>query len=142
MTGGTGMQASLTLQRALVAALTTDATILARGLKLYDGPPADARAPYLSVGADSVSARLWQGGGGCEHRFSVSLWDVREGFASAKEALAEVERVALALPPKMGGLRLMGLRLVRATVRRTARNWTHGIVEFRALSVMEEENGG
>ena len=136
------MRASLELQRALVAALMADGAILAKGLKLYDGPPADARPPYLSVGADSVSARAWQGGGGHEHRFSVTLWDVREGLAPAKETLADVERVVLAMPQRLGGLRLMGVRLVRATVRRTARNWTQGIVEFRALSVMEDENGG
>lgn len=136
------MQASLELQRALVAALLADGALGARGLKLYDGPPADARAPYLSVGADVVSARAWQGGGGHEHRFSVSLWDVREGFASAKETMAEVERVVLAMPRQLGAMRLIGVRLVKATVRRTARNWTQGIVEFRALSVMEDENGG
>lgn len=136
------MQASLELQRALVASLAADGAILARGLKLYDGPPADAPAPYLSVGADVVSARNWQGGGGYEHRFSVTLWDVREGFATAKQVLAEVERVVLAMPGRVGGLRLMGVRLVRATVRRTGRNWTQGVVEFRALSVMENEHGG
>ena len=136
------MQASLELQRALVAALAADAAIVARGLKLFDGPPADARAPYLSVGADIVSARGWQGGGGHEHRFSVSLWDVREGFAAAKEALADVERIVLSMPREMGAARLTGLRMVRATVRRSARNWTQGIAEFRALTVMENEHGG
>lgn len=136
------MQASLELQRALVAALMADSAILARGIRLYDGPPADARSPYLSVGGDVVSARRWQGGGGHEHRFSVTLWDVREGFAFAKEALADVERVVLAMPRRPGGLRLMGVRLVRGTVRRTARNWTQGTVEFRALSVRENEDGG
>lgn len=136
------MQASLELQRALVAALAADGAIRARGLKLYDGPPADAPAPYLSVGADVVSARSWQGGGGYEHRFSVTLWDAREGFATAKQGLSEVERVVLTMPGHVGGLRLMGVRLVRATVRRTARNWTQGIAEFRALSVKEDEHGG
>lgn len=136
------MKASLELQRALVAALAADTAITERGLKLFDGPPADARAPYLSVGADVVSARGWQGGGGHEHRFSVSLWDVREGFAAAKETLAEVERVVLAMPRALGAVRLTGLRMVRATVRRTARNWTQGVVEFRALTVMEDEHGG
>ena len=79
------MRASLELQRALVTALAADAALSAQGLKLYDGPPADARAPYLSVGGDVVAARGWQGGGGLEHRFTVSLWDVRDGLAAAKE---------------------------------------------------------
>nr|WP_255696688.1 DUF3168 domain-containing protein [Sandaracinobacteroides sayramensis] len=130
------------MQRALVSALVADGAIRARGLKIYDGPPAEARAPYLSVGADMVSARGWQGGGGHEHRFSVSLWDVREGFAPAKEALADVERVVLAMPRHFAGVRLTGVRLLRATVRRTGRNWTQGIAEFRALSVREDQDGG
>lgn len=136
------MQASLILQRALVSALTSDPVIVAMGLKFYDGPPVDSRAPYLSIGADIVTARGWQEGGGHEHRFSVMMWDVREGFAPIKEALAEVERVVLAMPRTTGNLRLVWLRALRGTVRRTQRNWTQGILEFRALSVMENEHGG
>lgn len=132
------MWASLILQRALAAAILADGVIGASGLKLYDGPPAEARAPYLSVGADSVSARQWQGGGGFEHRFTLSLWDVREGLAGAKELMAEVERVVLAMPRQLSGTRITALRLVRGNVRRTQRNWTLGQLEFRALTVVED----
>lgn len=136
------MQASLELQRALVAALSADAAIVANGIGLYDGPPVDARAPYLSVGADVVILRGWQGGGGAEHRFSLTFWDVREGFAPAKQALLEVERVVMAMPRAIGTRRLVGMRLLRATVKRAQRNWTQGVLEFRALSVMENGHGG
>lgn len=135
------MQASLILQRALVAALTVDPAISAMGLGFYDGPPADSRAPYLSIGTDVVTARGWQSGGGHEHRFALVLWDVRDGFAPVKEMLAEVERVVLAMPRVSGGLRLVWLRLLRGTVRRAQRNWIQGILEFQALSVMENRNG-
>jgi hypothetical protein len=132
------MRASLELQRALVAALTADAALTARGLKLYDGPPADARPPYLSVGADIVTDRGWKGGGGLEHRFSVTLWDGRDGVAAAKEILADVERAVLAMPRAFAGLRLVNLRFVRASFRRAPRSWTQASLEFRALSVMED----
>lgn len=131
------MRASLELQRALVAALSSDAALNARALRLYDGPPADARPPYLSVGADVVVDRGWKGGGGYEHRFSVTLWDARDGLAAAKEVLADVERIVLAMPRQFGGVRLASLRLQRASVRRSPKSWTQAVIEFRALSVMD-----
>lgn len=131
------MQASLELQRALVEALSSDSALNARALKIYDGPPADARPPYLSVGADVVSDRGWKGGGGYEHRFSVTLWDARDGLAAAKAVMADVERIVLGMPRQVGGYRLLTLRLLRATVRRSPRNWTQAVSEFRALSVMD-----
>ncbi len=130
------MQASLELQRALVAALSSDAALSARALKLYDGPPADARPPYLSVGADVVSDRGWKGGGGYEHRFSVTLWDAGDGLAAAKGVMADVERIVLQMPRQFGTVRLLSLRLLRASVRRSPRNWTQAVIEFRALSVV------
>lgn len=63
------MKSSLELQRALVAALREDAVLGARGIKLFDGPPADARPPYLSVGQDVVINRGWKGGGGTRAPF-------------------------------------------------------------------------
>ncbi len=132
------MRASLELQRALVAALAGDSLLAARGLPLFDGPPADARPPYLSVGADVVTDRGWKGGGGQEHRFSVTLWDAREGVAAAKEVMADVERAVVAMPRQFAGVRLVSLKLFRAMVRRSPRNWTQAVLEFRALSVVED----
>ncbi|WP_374388503.1 DUF3168 domain-containing protein [Sandaracinobacter sp.] len=131
------MRASLELQRLVAAALMADAHVQARGIPTFDGPPANARPPYLSIGGDTVTAKRWQGGGGTDHRFVVSLWDNRESLATAKEILSDVERAVLAMPPAGGGLRLIGLRLVRGSVRRTSRNWLLGQLEFRTLAVME-----
>ena len=131
------MKSSLELQCALVAALRSDAALVARELKLCDGPPADARTPSLSVGHDVVTSRGWQGGEGWEHRFSVTMWDKREGFAAIKEVLADVERAVLTMPRVSGGIRVTRLRMLRATVRRAARNFTQGILEFQAFSVRE-----
>jgi hypothetical protein len=131
------MRNSLDLQRAVAAALAADPALSARGLQVFDGPPVNARPPYVSIGADTVVARQWQGGSGEEHRFSVSLWDSRDGLAAAKAVLAEIERAIMALPSAVSGLRLIGLRLVRGTVRRTQRGWTQGQLEFRVLSVRE-----
>lgn len=131
------MRNSLDLQRALAAALAGDPALRARGLPVFDGPPVDVRPPYLSIGGDTVASRRWQGGAGEEHRFVVSLWESREGLAAAKALLAEVERVVMALPAVTHGLRLVGLRMVRGSVRRTQRGWTLGQLEFRVISVRE-----
>jgi hypothetical protein len=131
------MLASLELQRALAAALNGDAVLQAAGVRAFDGPPADLAAPYLSIGTDRVSERGWKGGGALEHRFAVTLWDRSGGMAAAKALLGEVERVVLAMAPGLPGVRLLSLRLLRAGVRRTPRNGTEGVLEFRALTVRE-----
>lgn len=130
------MRASLALQRQLVAVLAADVALSARGLKLYDGPPADARPPYLSVGADEVSDWGFKGGEGRVHRFSVTLWDGRESLAGAKEILGEVEAGVLAMPRRFAGVRLVHVRLLKAQVKRSAKGWTQGTLLFRALSVI------
>lgn len=132
------MRNSLELQRMVAGALIGDAALEALGIPIFDGPPVDSRGPYLSIGGDIVSARGWQGGDGREHRFTVNLWDSREGVAAAKAVLGEVERVVLSMPRQVAGLRLIGLRLLRASVRRTQRGWILGQLEFRVLSVMED----
>jgi|LakMenEpi03Aug12_release.lakeMendotaPanAssembly.Ray.scaffolds.fasta_scaffold1061318_1 hypothetical protein len=131
------MRNSLDLQRVLNAALAEDPALQAMGLPVYDGPPVDTRPPYVSIGSDLVLPRRWQGGTGEEHRFAVSLWDNREGLAAAKAILADIERVVLGMPTRVSGLRLIGLRIVKASVRRTPRGWTLGQLEFRVLSVRE-----
>lgn len=131
------MRNSLELQRALAAALAADPVLAAHALPVFDGPPVDARPPYVSIGSDQVVSRQWQGGGGEEHRFSVSLWDNREGLAAAKAVLADIERVVMGLPAATSDLRLIGLRMVRGSVRRTQRGWTLGQLEFRVISVRE-----
>lgn len=131
------MKTSLMLQRLVVSALAADPVFRARDIPVFDGPPAHARPPYLSIGADVVVGRVWQGGGGSEHRFAVALWDNRDSLAGAKDVLADVERAILAIPASNAGLRLIGLRLLRGSVRRTAKGWIQGQLEFRTLAMME-----
>lgn len=131
------MQASLVLQRRLVAALASSPVLSATGLKIFDGPPPDARPPYLAVGTQAVLDWGWKGGGGEDHRFQVTLWNAADGMAAAKPILAEVEKVVLAMPRFGEGVRLVTLRRTRAQIRRRAKQWAEGVLEFRALVVME-----
>lgn len=131
------MAASLDLQRAIVAALDGDPALNARGLVALDGPPADARAPYLSVGPEVVRLRGFRGGRTSEHRFTVTYWDSRSGLGTAKAVLAEVEAALLAMPRTLPTSRILSLEPVAATLRRGPRDWTQGVLELRALIVTE-----
>lgn len=131
------MQASLVLQRRLVAALKSWPALSALRHRIYDVPPPDPRPPYLVVGMESVLDWGWKGGGGADHRFQVSVWDAAEGVASAKGVLGEVEKAVLAMPRNGDGVKLVSLRRLRAQVRQRPKHWAEGIAEFRALVVME-----
>lgn len=132
------MMASLALQRALVDAWAQDPGLSQIGLKLFDGPPADARPPYVTIGPDSVTEQAWAGGGSREHRFRLNLWDARQGMAPGKALLADIVRVVLAMPRQIEGGRVVSIRLVRSQVKTDPKSWTHGILEFRAVTEMED----
>lgn len=135
------MQASMVLQRRVVAALRASPALMAHKVRIYDGPPPDARPPYLSVGAETVLDWGWKGGGGADHRFQVQLWEASDGVARAKAVLADVETAVLAMPRGGEGVRLVMLRRLRAQVRRRPKHWTEATIEFRALVVMEDQDG-
>ncbi len=131
------MLASQLLQRALFAALRGDEVLRARGIDVFDGPPADSRPPFVTIGADLVRPWRWKDGGGHEHRFQVNAWDARPEAGALKGLMTEVERVVIAMPRRFDGLRLVTLGLVSAQVKPNPKTWTQGVLEFRALSVME-----
>jgi hypothetical protein len=128
---------SLALQRRIVAALEADPTLIARGVRVYDGPPVDADPPYLSLGPDSSLPWGWKGAGGHEHRLAISAWLGREGLAAGKALMAEVERVVLSVPRSGDDCRIVSIRLLRAAVRRNPKSWTEGRIEFLARTVKE-----
>lgn len=131
------MEQSLALQRAIVAALEADPVLLAAGVRVHDGAPADARPPFIALGPDAVAPWGWKGGGGEEHRLILTAWVGRDGMGSAKAILADVTRVVMGMPRLREGLRIVTLRLVRGQVKRNPRSWTEGRLEFLARTVKE-----
>lgn len=131
------MQQSLSLQRAIVAALEADPALMAAGVRVHDGPPADARPPFVALGPDVVVPWRWKDGGGEEHRLVLTAWVGRDGLASAKTLLARVTEAVLAMPRVNEGVRIVTLRLVRGQVKRNPRSWTEGRLEFLARTVEE-----
>ncbi|MFQ3664933.1 MAG: DUF3168 domain-containing protein [Sphingomonadaceae bacterium] len=126
------MEASLKLQRMLVAALEASSAFQAAGLRVHDGPPADAQPPYVSLGPDSCMPWGWKGGGGHEHRVTLTAWLGRGGMAGAKQLLAIIEAAILAAPRSHEGLRIVQLRPIRSSVKRNPKSWTEGRIEYLA----------
>ncbi len=131
------MRASLLLQRALYAALSADPVLAGQGLRVFDRPPADTPPPFVTIGLDEERDWGWKGGGGRELRFQVFVWEARDGLSPLKAAMAEAERVVMAMPRRISGLRIVSLGLVSAKVRPNPKSWAQGVLEFRARSVME-----
>ena len=129
--------ASLALQRALHAALTGDAGVMALLTGIFDAVPPGTRLPYAVIGADVVTDWSHKSGTGHEHRFQVALWDEAAGSARLKQAMAAVEAAVVGLEGAgiESGLRLTGLRFLRAQVAREASGPARGLVEFRVRSV-------
>ncbi|WP_243453893.1 DUF3168 domain-containing protein [Sandaracinobacteroides saxicola] len=133
------MAASLAVQAMLVAALEADPALA--GVGVHDAPPPDAAVPYVTVGPDVARDWGWKGGGGVEHRLTLTLWERGEGVADAKRLLAAVERAVAALEPEQDGFRLLLNRLERGSVRRTGGLWTQGLLEWRMVTVWENGDG-
>jgi len=121
--------ASLAVQRALFAALR--ATPALAGCALYDGVPADAAPPYLTLGPDVVTDWSTKSTTGHEHRVQLTLWDQGPGSAGAKTLLAAVEAAVRALGGTTDGHRIAGVLFLRSFTTRAADGWTQGIAEFR-----------
>lgn len=131
------MDASLRLQRLIVAALEADPQLGGAGVAVHDGPPADARPPFIGLGPDVTTPWGWKDGGGDEHRLTISAWLGRDGMAGAKALMARIEAAVLGMPRAGEGLRIVALRLARAQVRRNPRSWTEGRLEFIARTIKE-----
>lgn len=131
------MDGSLRLQRLIVAALENDAQLRSAGVAVHDGPPADARPPFITLGPDASVPWRWKDGGGDEHRVTVSAWVGRDSMAVVKALMANIEEAVLAMPRAGEGLRVVALRLARAQVRRNPKSWTEGRLEFIARTIKE-----
>ena len=121
------MSASLAVQKLLAAAL--GGVPAATGI--YDGPPADAVAPYLVIGPDLVTDWSTKTETGHEHRLGVTVWDAGPGTVQAKSIMGAVESALAGLSGVRNGHMIVSARLLRTLVLTDPEGWTQGIVEFR-----------
>lgn len=118
------------LQTALVAQL--DAAAELAGLTgIYDGPPARAAFPYLSIGSSLASDWSTKTETGREIRLSLTLWDDGSQPTRLYALIAAAERSVMALPRTLPGWRIASLVFVRSLVARDPQGPWAGLVEHR-----------
>jgi hypothetical protein len=125
------MSASLAVQKLVVAALSAIPGIGG----VYDGPPPDAVAPYLVIGADIVSDWSTKTETGHEHRLSVNAWDAGPGSAGAKRLIGAVEDLLSGLSGSADEHSIVSVRLLRSFVLTDPEGWSQGVAEFRIRSL-------
>ncbi|MGA0561207.1 DUF3168 domain-containing protein [Ancylobacter sp. VNQ12] len=131
------MSAANELRKAVFAALTTDAALLAAlgGARIHDVPPAAPDFPYVTLGEAQLSDWSTATEAGHEHRLTLSVWS-RQGGHSEAHAIADLVQQALHdAPLALAGHRLVNLRFSSAEIRREAGGRTYrALVRFRAVT--------
>ncbi|MBL8647603.1 MAG: DUF3168 domain-containing protein [Sphingosinicella sp.] len=122
--------AGLALQEALYAALGGFAGSLVTGV--YDGPPAGAVPPYLTIGPDLVTDISTKTERRRQHLYAVTAWAAGDAVSVLKPVLAVVETAVLGIAA-LEGHRLVTNDMLRSrTAADPARGLVSGTIEFRA----------
>ena len=120
------INASLSLQRALYAALIADADVLAAlgGAKVFDHAPHNTAFPYITF--SSVEARAWNTADteGAQHSITLEAWSDGKGRRQVLAILSAVEK-ALVSPIAPDGHTLVLLQSERLSARRSADGRTY-----------------
>ncbi len=130
--------ASWSLQQAIFAALTADATLttlLGGAQQIHDQAPQGAPLPYVTFGP--LSARDWSTGtdGGEEHSVTLHVWSRGRGKKQAHELLGCLRASLHDRALSLSGHRLVNLRHEVSEARRHPDGETvHGLVRFRAVT--------
>lgn len=110
-----------------LALLVADAALAGLVHGVFDGVPARARAPYVSVGAAEGVDWGTKGRAGREVRLTLTL--VGEGRSLDDSAAARIEAVAAALRGTAGGWSIAGARVIRTRFSLTREGgWRHEIM--------------
>lgn len=121
------MSASLAVQRLIFAALAGVPGLTGA----FDGVAPDAVAPYLTLGADSVTDWSHKTGTGHEHRVQLVVWDDLPGTARVKTLAAAVEAAVAVLAGSRDGHRIAGVAFLRTVVLKDPGGWTQASLDFR-----------
>ena len=129
--------ASFELQKAVFAALTAHAPLLALlgGPRVYDDVPREAAFPYVTFGP--ASARDWSTGSeaGEEHTLTLHVWSRAGGKKEVHEIMGAVRACLHEATLSPTGHRLVNLRHELSEARREADGESHrGSVRFRAVT--------
>lgn len=125
------------LQKALHAALTADAAVLALlgGPRIYDDVPHGAPVPYVSFGL--TTERDWSTGSeeGSEHVVTLHVWSDAAGRKQTQQIVSALRDVIHDAALSVPGHRLINLRHELSETRReTNGDGYRGLVRLRAVT--------
>lgn len=131
------MSAANELRKAVFAALTTDAALLAAlgGARIHDVPPAAPEFPYVTLGEAQLIDWSTATEAGHEHRLTLNVWSRQGGHGQAHAIAHLVQQALHDAPLTLAGHRLVNLRFSSAEIRREAGGRTYrALVRFRAVT--------
>ncbi|MGL4542145.1 MAG: DUF3168 domain-containing protein, partial [Polymorphobacter sp.] len=122
------------VQKLLVAALRQDSALAVLVQGIFDGVPAAAQFPYVTLGPDLTSDWSSKTSRGHEHRVSLSVWDEAAGTARAKSVLAAIEDAVRQLAGAIDAHQIVSVLFLRSFVTKNPDGATQGVIEFRIRS--------
>jgi hypothetical protein len=131
------MSAAVELRRAVHAALSTDAALIAAlgGARIHDVPPASPDFPYVTLGEAQVSDWSTATERGEEHRLSLAAWSRQGGHAEAHAIAHLIQQALHDAPLELAGHALVNLRFTEAQIRREPGGRTYrALLRFRAVT--------
>lgn len=128
--------ASADLQKAMFAALTANAALIALmgGARIFDRAPTDAAFPFVTFGRASVFDWSTSTEDGLEHLVTLHVWSKAKG---RKEAFAVLDavRAALGTPLSLDSQHLVSFRFEFAEVTFDDDiSVHHGLLRLRAVT--------
>jgi len=119
------------LQAAVVTALDAHPAISSIVTGIYDGPPPQARYPYLAVGAGDAANWGSKTQPGRDIRVAINVWDDGDQAARLHDMMAHVEDGLAALPAEIGEWQIATNIFIRSLVSREPAGPWLGLVEQR-----------
>ena len=129
---------TLALQRAVVAALTADASLAAMLSGVFDGPPARAALPWAGVDCGMESDWSHKTGRGREIRLAISLWTDGRAATELHQLMVQAEAALAQVALGDATMQLVGLVFQRSRVMRAAGEPWLGLLEYRARILTNE----
>lgn len=123
------------VQAAIVAALRGHPPLAETIGGVFDGPPAQADFPYVSIGGGVTADWSHKTGRGREHRLAVTVWDDGDSAARLHRLMAEAEDAIEGAAAAIDGHRIVSLVFLRSRVLRDADGPWAGIIEYRARTL-------
>ena len=122
------MTAGQAIQEAAVAALAS-----IDGLAVFDGPPARASYPYVSIDAASETDWSHKSGTGREVPIAITVWDdVPERLSRLSGEIEQAVNAINDLTAGLNGWQLVSLRFVRRRIVRDVAGPWAAAIDFRA----------